>query len=50
MLAIIEKRCFLKGVPTGIAEGRPEMDQSRGCVDRRSCTDTWSAVGEVPAE
>jgi len=40
----------LNGVPTGIAEGWPEMDRSRGCVDRKSCTGTQSAAGEVPAE
>jgi hypothetical protein len=34
VLAIIEKRAFLNGVPTGIAEGWPEMDRSRGCLDR----------------
>jgi hypothetical protein len=50
MLAIIEKRVFLNGVPTGIAEEWPEMDRSRGCVDRKSCTGTRSAAGEVPAE
>ena len=50
MLAIIEKRGFLNGGPTGIAEGWPEMDRSRGCVDRKSSTGTQSAAGEVPAE
>jgi hypothetical protein len=50
LLAIIEKRVFLNGVPTGIGEGWPEMDRSRGCADRKSCTGTWSAAGEVSAE
>jgi hypothetical protein len=50
VLAIIEKRIFLNGVPAGIAEGWPEMDRSRGCVDHKSCTGTWSAAGEVPTE
>jgi len=50
VLAIIEKRSFLNGAPTGIGEGWPEMDRSRGCVDRKSCIGTWSAAGEVPAE
>ncbi len=44
------KTSFLNGVPTGIAEGWAEMDRSRGCVDRKSCTGTWSAAWEVPAE
>jgi len=50
LLAIIEKRGFLNGAPTGIAEGWPEMDRSRSCVDRKSCIGTWAAAGEVPAE
>jgi hypothetical protein len=50
LLAIIEKRSFLNGEPTGIAEGWPEMDRSKGYIDRKSCTGTWSAAGEVPAE
>jgi len=28
VLAIVEKRGFLNGVPTGIAEGWPEIDRS----------------------
>ncbi len=40
----------MNGVPVGIAEGWAEMDLSRSCVDRKSCTGRWSAAWEAPAE
>jgi len=50
LLAIIEKRIFLNGRPTGIAVGRREMDQSIGYGGRRSRTGIRSPPGETPAK
>jgi hypothetical protein len=50
LLAIIEKRLFLSGRPTGIAVGQREMDQSRYCGDRRSRTRVRSPSAAAPGE
>ena len=50
VLAIIEKRIFLKCRPIGTAAGRREMDQSRDCGDRRSRSGIRSPSEEAPAK
>jgi hypothetical protein len=50
VLAIIGKRSFLNGRPTGIAVGWREMDQSRDSGDRRSRTGIRSPSEEVAAK
>jgi hypothetical protein len=50
VLAIIEKRSFLNGLPTEIAVGRMGMDQSSGCGGRRPRTCIRSASAEVPSK